>query len=389
MRIWIFPVLGVLAGLAMGLGQTGREFFGVTDEFVVRASSAATATSAPAPRAVVVDGPTFRFGVLARNESRVHTFIIRNQGPVPLTLRRIGISCPLCIQTGFAEATIPPGDSTQVAVRYSTRKEVTDFYEHVELQTNDPDQAVLRLEIRGQVTERVSLSARALNLGSLAPSDSPTEAFEVYAFESTALQVVNWELLNPEIRDYFEVNLSSVDVGALDPLPDPLPLAAVRVGVRVKPGLPLGPIHQTIRLTVQTTDRAFLEIPISGTVESDISVFGDSGSFSRKNNLLLLGKVDAKEGAKTVLRVLVKGPLRSDVQLSVESVEPADALRATLGEVKRLENVHLYPLEVEVPAGAKPVIRLGSDPAETGRIVIRTTHPDAKQLNLYVSFATQ
>jgi hypothetical protein len=49
----------------------------------------------------------------------------------------------------------------------------------------------------------------------------------------------------------------------------------------------------------------------------------------------------------------------------------------------------MHPLTVEVIQNARPVNRLDTLQAKAGKVVIETTHPLAKSVNLFVVFATE
>ena len=67
-------------------------------------------------------------------------------------------------------------------------------------------------------------------------------------------------------------------------------------------------------------------------------------------------------------------------------------LRASIGSPAGTESgALLYPVKLEIPKGSRLINRLGSaDPKKLeglGEVLIDTTHPQAKQLLLYVRFA--
>jgi hypothetical protein len=101
--------------------------------------------------------------------------------------------------------------------------------------------------------------------------------------------------------------------------------------------------------------------------------------------------VNASEGAKTTLRLLVKGPYRHDVRLTLKEISPVDVLAATFGEKKEISNgaVCMYPLTVEIPKGSRTVNCLGVNQGELAKILIGTTHPIAKEVPIYVKFAVK
>ena len=129
---------------------------------------------------------------------------------------------------------------------------------------------------------------------------------------------------------------------------------------------------------------------ISGSVVSDISIVGPS-QFVEKYSVLMFGTVERARGAKATLRILVKGPHRQDVKLTVQEVDPADVLNASLGEWQEINAgaVRMVPLEIEVRPGSRLINRMGSEQAKYGTIVMESTHPSVKSIPIKVKFAVE
>jgi hypothetical protein len=65
-------------------------------------------------------------------------------------------------------------------------------------------------------------------------------------------------------------------------------------------------------------------------------------------------------------------------------------MKVTIGEPKRpKEGLMHVPVEIEVPAGTRPMVRLHTAQSEPGRIVLTTTHPKVKELVLGVRFSVE
>jgi hypothetical protein len=105
--------------------------------------------------------------------------------------------------------------------------------------------------------------------------------------------------------------------------------------------------------------------------------------------VLSLGKVKSSTGRRGRVNIVVRGAGAADVQLQVASRDPSE-LKATVGEAKKLRDtlVHI-PVEIEVPAGTRPMVRLDTAQGEEGRVVLNTTHPTIKELVLGVRFAVE
>ena len=62
----------------------------------------------------------------------------------------------------------------------------------------------------------------------------------------------------------------------------------------------------------------------------------------------------------------------------------------TVGEPRKLKDTLVQvPLEIELPPGMRPMVRLDTAQGEPGHIVLSTTHPKIKELSLGVHFAVE
>ncbi len=116
-----------------------------------------------------------------------------------------------------------------------------------------------------------------------------------------------------------------------------------------------------------------------------MSLFGPG--WLAKRGVLRLGQIRSEEGKQIRLIVSIRGEHAGTTELKIAKVHP-DELHATLGSSRKMgEQLVHVPLIVEVPAGARPMIRRSERFGETAEIVISTTHPETSQLKLQVEFA--
>ena len=106
--------------------------------------------------------------------------------------------------------------------------------------------------------------------------------------------------------------------------------------VTIKPGLPLGPINQTIRIKANVDKEAVVEMPVNGQTLSDIRI-ASSPEFDANRGLLTFGALKRSESAKEVLQLYVTGAHRNEIHLSVGRVDPADYLKVEHRSTQRAE----------------------------------------------------
>jgi hypothetical protein len=129
-----------------------------------------------------------------------------------------------------------------------------------------------------------------------------------------------------------------------------------------------------------------MELPLQGTVISDISLAGPGVSASRL--VVNFGQLKVGQGMKRTVFITAKGPFRNDTQVQLTGVEPAVDFQASLGEAIR-DNPALvrFPLTIEIPPSAPPIARNGDE--SYARIKLSTTHPQVKELVVKVRYVVK
>jgi hypothetical protein len=163
----------------------------------------------------------------------------------------------------------------------------------------------------------------------------------------------------------------------------------IGVTLTLKPGLPLGPFSQKIRLQLDRPGAEEFEVSLHGRVVGDITFIGQG--YDGERGILSLGTIASETGASRTVHVMVKGPNRHKMKLSIRQIAPEGELQAALGEPRELNDgaVIMVPLELKVPPGAPPADHLGHMPGSMGRIELDTNVPNGEKVNLYVSFLVE
>lgn len=160
----------------------------------------------------------------------------------------------------------------------------------------------------------------------------------------------------------------------------------VRLDVEVLPGVPLGPLHKTIRVDLRLPEEVTAELTLDGTVAGDLALVGPGWDSSRQ--ILKLGTVSARTGMRTQLFITAKGPHRETVRPVLRGVVP-ESITVEVGEGVPVgsSGVLRIPLTIAIPPGSPQVNHLGSSQAPAGRIELETGHPDSPSMTIPVSVA--
>lgn len=400
MRTWLVLMAAAAVGIGVGLTLThleknqGANLF-YSEDYWARARAEAVAETPVAdlvkPAKVEVDGDAvFDFGSMERFSKMTHTFRLKSVGLSDLKLTPRRTTCK-CTVSDINNLYPKPGQVSEITVEWTgqTMMDSPDFAQTVEVGTNDPDQPIVRLRIKGFVTETVRALPSELVLGIVSSNTGSTAKFALFGFRSDHLEVLETTWDQTDIAQYFDVTYE--------------PLAADMVAkekgascgllatVIAKPGLPLGPINQTIHIKAKADKEAAVDIPVKGETMSDIRLASSPGVFNPHFGLLRIGAIKRAEGAKAVLQLYVTGDHRHETNISVGEVKPAEYLKVSISPPKELSNGKTiqYLVTVEIPPGLQPANHMGGDQAPVGRIVLETTHPQTKQIPIRVKFSVE
>jgi hypothetical protein len=289
-----------------------------------------------------------------------------------------------CTLGNLNDNKLPPGESTTVTVKWEVKTGDAMFEQNAEIITNDPRHNPLHLTIHGQVIDTLRPEDYQFTLNDISANEPTAVRLRVFAFRGNELSVVNHTWAKPEYVDHMDVSFEPLSAEELASRKGST--AGLAIVLRVKPGMPLGPIAQTLRVAFNLANHDPLEFPIQGTVVSDIGLSGPDVNSQRL--LVNMGTLQSGVAARRTVYVIVKGPYRDQTRLQLVGVEPQRDFAATLGEPLR-DNPRLdrYPLSIEIPATAVPVARTADE--TYARVKFQVTHPQVKEMTVLVRYVVK
>jgi hypothetical protein len=379
--IIVSAVVGMLAGgtiAYVGVATEGDVEKIVRDDPQVRPQ--ADIGQAPS---VQVDEPLHHFGTIERGRTKSHRFEVKNAGTAPLRLTVGATSCK-CTLGEVTDEAIPPGGSTHVELEWSAKQDSGPFRQTATIHTNDPLRSQIELVIEGEVVAATGVQPMDFVFDKITVGESKSAEVYVMALVQDKIEISKAELSDPSTRDKFDVKIEPVE---RELLPNPNAKDGVKITLTAKGDLPIGRFDQWLSLQSNLNDGETLDIPVIGRVVGDISVHGVL--WNEEKGVLSLGKVKSSEGKRTRVNLVVRGAGAAGVECKIESIDPPE-LKAAIGESKQLkDSLKHVPIEIEIPAGTRPMVRLNSAQGELGRIVLSTTHAKVKELVLDVRFAVE
>jgi hypothetical protein len=381
-------LVSAILGVGLGVGLTWAELGPLSRPPKGLGIDEPVPLDRPLPRVVVVGGDTHDFGRMERDSTRSHTFEIRNDGDAPLKLVERSTSCK-CTTSLLDDGLVLPGTTATVTLEWKAITEGGDFRQTATIETNDPRRQFLTLTIHGKVTQSHKVAPEELAFTRVQASDGAHQDLYIYSYGQPDLAISEHEFLEAATTNYFGLEIS--------PMPEELlkkedgAKAGQVARVILKPGLPLGPLHQTIRLRLNLPDEPVVEIPIVGEVVGDLTVVGPRSQWNDELQILNLGTIKSGLGAKSRgMYLLVKAEDREKLNLQVREIAPRN-LNFRFDEPRELAGRGLFqiPFTVEVPPDAPIGDHSGTIRGNAGQIQIETGIANSPRLQLIVKFTVE
>lgn len=126
-------------------------------------------TTAPTPNAggkpkIVCDEPEFDFGEKRNDEKVEHEFIVKNAGDGLLLIDKVKTTCG-CTVAQPEKKELQPGESTKIKATLTLANRQGPQTKNITVESNDPENPVLTLTLKGVATAPIIIEPRTVNLG--------------------------------------------------------------------------------------------------------------------------------------------------------------------------------------------------------------------------------
>jgi len=126
-------------------------------------TTAPTAAAGGKPK-IVCDEPEFDFGERRNDEKVEHEFIIKNAGDGLLLIDKVRTTCG-CTVAQPEKKDLQPGESTKIKATLTLANRQGPQTKSITVESNDPENPVLTLTLKGVATSPIIIEPRTINLG--------------------------------------------------------------------------------------------------------------------------------------------------------------------------------------------------------------------------------
>jgi hypothetical protein len=322
----------------------------------------------PQPK-LEIDGPLlYDFGDMAQMDKGSHSWKIKNVGEGDLEIWMDSSSCKCTIAKLRSEdgkskpkAVIKPGESETVDLEWETKTTQGPFLQYATIASNDPNRELFRLDAKGNVQPPVVVfPPEMIRFDGISNEESNWQRLAVYSADRPATKITKLTSSRPEL-----IVPQLVPFTAEDQQHFKIKSGGYRVGVEVKPGMPVGTSQDELIIETDHPLRPVIKVTISTRTTGPISVVPLG---------VRLTDVTTKLGAHRELAMLVRDgrPTKFEVEHKPDKVEVS--ITPNFSEKQKGR----YLLRIEVPAGTLPG-------QVDDSIIIKTDHPNASEIKVPVN----
>ena len=368
-------------------------------EKVVEKSDLPTpAASGPHPKAVVPE-TSYDFGVLLHGAKGQHKFVVKNEGQVPLQIKKESSTCQ-CTGADLVGDAIAPGASSVIEMSWEIKAKVPKFEHSATLRTNDPAMPSIKLMVQGLVgLKTITLPEGVWGMGVLNDADpgvtvgyigsSVVDHFEIKSIESSSpfLKAEPTELFGDDLQPVKQMMLSHAPSMGQEALANKDILkSAYRIQVKTTERGKQGSFSETLTIVTSIPEAEPITVTVNGVNPGAFQFFpaGGGARWYPKEQIIDLGDVDATKGKKAAILMIARG---NSEKLTIADLEVNPAfIKASFEPSGDAASGNQLKLMIEFPAGLPVQSRTTADPA---LITFKTNHPLAPTMTLKVIFHSQ
>ena len=413
MRIIAVILSCVVAVAALFLGtKAWRESTTVTVRPDDPSSLPAPSRTGPHPKAVLVGGSEYDFGIMAQGQESQHVFIIRNDGEAPLRLAANykGANTCECTVGSLERNLVEPGQTVAVTVSWGIKKPTIGFAHSARIRTNDPDHVTIPLVIKGVIGRRAVIRpAASWSVGQL-DSDATVEVdltlhseisnnFKLLRIENPSGRIAT---TSRPLTDVELEALAAVDSAAPEDTEKiakvisrlkagnnrPLPKAGYKITCTVDASkIAAGPFLETLVFHTDLSEEHEISFHLSGSRSGRIEFMAAPGTeWSSEKLLLKLGTFVASKGKSVRIPMLIK-EVSGSGEIRVKATKPG-FLKV---EFERDQDFparknRRYWMTLTVPKGQPPVVLTNR---RKGEVTLELDGETTRTMRFFVGFVSR
>lgn len=349
------------------------------------------------PVAEILETATHNFGVGRPGILMEHTFVIRNAGNAPLTLKLQETTCKCLTMTLDKDehTVVQPGEEFPVQLQFRSDKATESFVQQARIKTNDPHPTrnTLKLKVEGRIVSRTTVRPDGLDVSDLQSANSTRFNFNLYTFaiddvDPSTIEIEKIHIDNPVLDErvkFIWEPLSESEVAA-----EYQAVGGFKVTGLVPEGMPMN--SYTGNIYVSTTDGSEAYVSISMRVRAPVTIRGLANQFGgvrffEEAQFLDFGLIQPGRPAEMDLLFNYRTDKKGELDFQVAEVSHPDILDVKVKDIRRSATATVVTLNVAIKPDAPPALLNGPKRDNMAVIKLVTDSAEAAEINLAVAIS--
>ena len=357
----------------------------------------------PHPKATILNGTEYDFGLMEQGQESSHVFRIRNEGQAPLKLlaNHKGDNTCECTVGKLDKTVVEPGDTAEVKVQWGVKKSVVNFAHSATIRTNDPDQMKIPFIIKGLIGQRAVIKPSTnWTVGHLTENKPVKVELTLHSETVANFQLLKVEsssgLVTTKARPLTPDELAQLGSRKRSDAEKKKPLKAKSATPQAKTGyaitatlsanMPAGPFTETLTFYTDMSENHSINFHLSGSRAGRIEFMQTRGAeWNSKRLLLKLGTFSAAKG-KTVRVPLILKDIPTEAKITVKETSP-QFLKVSLEQDENFpaKKNRRYWLTLNVPAKTPPLTLTARS---LGKVTLETGEKENGAISFFVGFVS-
>ncbi len=271
--------------------------------------------------AIFFKNPDFNFGQIYKHQKVEYVYKFENQGNDTLKIIKVKTSCG-CTAAILTNDTIPPGETGEIKVTYSSGSSSGNVKKTITVQSNDPNTTKFRLTISGEIISDLIIKPEYIDFGSIPAGGNASETVTIKSQTKPDFKI---KKITPS-KPLVDATIAGKENGEYI------------VKITLKQNSVIGRFSGGIYLETNSKIQSKVNIPFYGEIAGDITTYPKK---------LYFGSVI--KGKELTQKLYVKVN-KSDIEITKIKTSP-DYISAEIVEKKESENPH-YLIEVTLHSDA-------------------------------------
>jgi len=210
-----------------------------------------------------VDGPwleckqsVYDFGKVSNYKMLEHTFLLYNNGNMPVEVNDIHSSCS-CNVKQLENETIQPGKTTRLVTSMDTTGKKGLVESKYIVKTNDPNGQSIELTLKADVQEYVDIKPGSVYFGRIISDEQSEASFMISSLDNNKIDIVKAKTTSKKIKTKIEAINEGSDY---------------KISLQTIPPLDEGVFKDTIQIETNNSKYNNIQIPVSGIVIGDLFI---------------------------------------------------------------------------------------------------------------------